>query len=106
MDEEEKEEARQMGEERKTKILRATDGLECMILHLVLMMMMMMIRKHNTRGAVDAALLVPNSLSFHKTNNPGQTRTLDKERESTHRQLESFTLAACCWDTGAGPIGF
>lgn len=66
------------GEREKDKTrntnIRATDGLECMILHLVLMMM---IRKHNTHRAV----------SFHKANNPGQTRMFNKEQESTHRQL-------------------
>jgi len=74
--------------ERKDRLIRATDGLVCVILHLGLMMMMM--RKRNTHGAMNAALLVSNFLRFHRANNPGQTRMFDKERESTHRQLNSF----------------
>lgn len=69
-----------------------------MILHLVLMIMM--IRKQNTHGTTNAA---PN---FHKAINPAQTRMFDKERESTHTGSSShLMLMACCWDTGAGPIG-
>lgn len=60
--------SRRKKDRNRDKSIAATDGLDRALRHLVLMM----VRKHNTRG-VDAATEL---FSFHKTNKPGQTKSV------------------------------